>query len=74
MKAASISGWFDNQKTQRRELWCLGELHRSWPRTTIDSCSDFAPWGAYPNLPCGLADLTIGSYVNQAMVKGAVHL
>ena len=50
MKKGTISGWFDNEKTGTRELWCLGEVHRAWPRHVIDSSSDFAPWGSYPIL------------------------
>ena len=50
----TISGWFDNQKTQRRELWCMGEVIRAWERAFIEACDDFAPWGTYPTNPFGL--------------------
>ena len=69
MKKGTISGWFDNETTGARELWCLGEVHRAWPRHVIDSSSDFAPWGSYPTLPSGLADLPISVGEGRACVE-----
>ena len=48
-------GWFDNQVSGRRELWCVGELRLSWPQYVIEGSSAFAPWGTYPDLPPHLA-------------------
>ena len=67
-----ISGWFDNECTQQRELWCLGDLHRSWPRDTIESSTDFAPWGSYPNLPHGAASRPLAGMVSPSLGKGAI--
>ena len=49
-------GWFDNQVSARRELWCVGELRLSWPRHVIEGSEAFAPWGTYPDLPHFLAE------------------
>lgn len=51
----NMSGWFDNQKTQCRELWCMGALLRAWERTFIEATKGFAPWGSYPDHPFGMA-------------------
>lgn len=48
-------GWFDNQVSGRRELWCVGELRLSWPQYVIEGSAAFAPWGSYPDLPAHLA-------------------
>ncbi len=49
-------GWFDNQVSGRRELWCVGELRLSWPQNIIEGSAAFAPWGSYPDLPHALAE------------------
>lgn len=59
MKRGLISGWFDNQKTESRELWRLGEVQRAWPRVEIENSPHLDPWGTYPDVPADLADLPI---------------
>lgn len=51
---SSLSGWFDNQATQCRELWCSGILRCSWPVEQIQAGDGHAPWRYYPDLPQGL--------------------
>ena len=46
-----ISGWFDNQMTLHREVWFDGELYRAWPRESIETSPELAPWGSYPGFP-----------------------
>lgn len=51
-----FDGIFDNQTTQRREVWQDGRLRRYAQRRAVGYCSSpwremHKPWGSYPDLP-----------------------
>lgn len=47
----TLNGWFDNQQSQCRELWCSGTLRCSWTMAMVQSSADHAPWKSYPDVP-----------------------
>ena len=72
MTITLISGWFDNQMTLHREVWFDGELHRAWPRESIESSPELAPWGSYPGFPEGLAGRSRSGLHKTTNGKGSI--